>query len=96
MKNPYDLIVKPIITEKTVKLVEEKKYTFEVAKDANKTEVKKAIEEIFEVKVEKVNLVKVPKKQVRFGRFTGFKPVVNKAVVTVSEGEAKLNEIFEV
>lgn len=96
MKNPYDLIVKPIITEKTVKLVEEKKYTFEVAKDANKTEVKKAIEEIFEVKVEKVNLVKVPKKQVRFGRFTGFKPAVNKAVVTVSEGEAKLNEIFEV
>lgn len=96
MKNPYDLIVKPLITEKTLKLVEAGKYTFEVMKGANKTEVKKAIEEIFEVEVQKVNLVKVPKKEVHFGRFKGYKPAVNKAIVTLEKGDIKLNQIFEV
>ena len=72
MENKYDVIVKPLVTEKTVKANEEANtVVFEVAAKANKTEVKQAVEEIFKVKVEKVNIVNVKPKTKRYGRYVG-------------------------
>lgn len=94
MKNPYDVIRRPIITEKTTKLTEERKYTFEVAPDANKIEVKKAVEEVFDVNVESVNIINVRRKKRRVGKYEGMRPGVRKAIVTLAEGQ-KL-DVFEV
>lgn len=86
MKN-YDIIKAPIITEKTAyQMQEENKFTFEVAQGANKTEVKQAVESIFEVKVEKVNIVNVKPKTKRVGRYVGKTNRVRKAIVTLAEG----------
>ena len=91
MKSPYDVIVKQIITEKTVKMIESEdcpygKYTFEVAKGANKVEVKKAVEIAFDVKVKDVNIINVRKKARRMGKYEGFAPAVRKAIVTLEKG----------
>ncbi|HKM29749.1 MAG TPA: 50S ribosomal protein L23 [Bacilli bacterium] len=94
MKNPYDIIVKPLITEKTTKLVEARKYTFEVMQGVNKVEVKQAVEEIFKVKVTKVNILNVRKKERRVGKHAGFCPAVRKAIVTLAEGQTL--DVFEV
>ncbi|MDD2493106.1 MAG: 50S ribosomal protein L23 [Bacilli bacterium] len=94
MKNPYDIIVKPLITEKSTKLVEERKYTFEVMQGVNKVEVKKAVEEIFKVNVIKVNMINVRKKERRVGKYEGFRPAVRKAIVTLAEGQTL--DVFEV
>ncbi|MCB9498306.1 MAG: 50S ribosomal protein L23 [Bacillales bacterium] len=83
----YDIIKKPIITEKSMKLVEKNKYTFEVAKNATKTEVKAAVEEIFNVKVEDVNIINTLPKRKKVGKYTGFLPAVQKAIVTLQEGD---------
>ena len=64
------------------------KYTFEVAQGANKVEVKKAVEVVFNVKVKDVNIINVRKKQRRMGRYEGFCPAVRKAVVTLEEGQS--------
>lgn len=96
MKNPYDIIIKQIITEKTTKLAEENKYTFEVSKEANKIEVKNAIETIFEsknVKVKSVKIINVRKKPHKMGRYEGFKPAVRKAIVTLEKGTLDVFEI---
>ncbi len=87
MANAYEIIVKPIITEKSTRLVEENKYTFEVAKKANKVEIKKAIEEIFKVKVESVNTINVLPKKKRMGRYEGTTSAYKKAIVAVAEGQ---------
>ena len=89
-----EIIKRPIITEKSMLLVEElNKYTFSVDKRANKIQIAKAVEELFSVKVVKVNVINnVPKKK-RVGQHSGFKPAVTKAIVTVAEG-SKI-EIFE-
>ncbi|MDD3170760.1 MAG: 50S ribosomal protein L23 [Bacilli bacterium] len=94
MKNPYDIIVRPLITEKSTKLVEARKYTFEVMQGANKVEIKKAIEEIFKVNVVKVNVINVRKKERRVGKYEGFRPAVRKAIVTLAEGQTL--DVFEV
>ena len=94
MKSPYDIIVKPVITEASMDMLADKKYTFKVATDANKVEIKKAVEEIFDVKVEKVNIVNVRPKKRRVGRYEGFKPSMKKAIVTLAEGQTI--EKFEV
>lgn len=94
MKNVYDIIKRPLITEKTMKLVEEGKYTFEVSKDANKIEVKNAVQEIFKVTVTKVNLISVKGKKKRVGRYEGMKPSMKKAIVTLAVGQRI--EIFDV
>ena len=86
MKNVHDIIIKPIITEDSMDRLQDKKYTFQVAKDANKIEIAKAIEEIFDVKVAKVNTISVKGKEKRMGRFTGFRPDWKKAIVTL-EGD---------
>ena len=80
-----DIIIRPIITEKSMGVVADKKYTFEVAKDADKTQIKKAVEEIFEVKVKKVNTLNKRGKNKRQGRSVGRTKSWKKAVVTLTE-----------
>ena len=67
MKTAYDIIIKPVITEQSMEATEDKKYVFQVAIDANKVEIKKAVEEIFGVKVEKVNTIRMAGKEKRKG-----------------------------
>ncbi len=94
MKDPRDIIRRPIITENSTEMMEEGKYTFEVDIRANKVEVKKAIEQIFDVKVKKVNTLKIPRKQKRYGRYSGFTAERKKAIVTLTE-DSKPIEIFD-
>lgn len=92
-KLAQDIILKPIITEDSMERLPNGKYTFEVAVDANKVEIKKAIEQLFDVKVAKVNTISVKGKEKRMGRYTGFRPDWKKAIVTL-EGE-KTIEFFD-
>ena len=85
MKLAQDIIIKPIITEQSMMGVAFKKYTFKVASDANKVEIAKAVEELFGVKVAKVNTINVSGKMRRYGRFEGYKASWKKAVVTLTE-----------
>lgn len=87
MKTIYDIIKRPIITEKSSALAEKLVYTFEVDVDANKVEIKKAIEEIFKVKVTEIHTVNVKRKAKRMGRYEGFKPAYKKAVVRLEKGQ---------
>ena len=87
MKTSYDIIRRPIITEKSALLAEKAVYTFEVAKDANKVEIKKAIEEIFNVKVVAIRTVNVHKKAKRMSRYEGFKAAYKKAIVRLEPGQ---------
>jgi large subunit ribosomal protein L23 len=91
MKNARDIIKRPVITERTTDLMEENKFAFEVALKANKTEIKAAIEEIFGVKVEKVNTLRVPSKQKRVGRHIGRTSEWKKAIVTLTADSKPLN-----
>lgn len=95
MKNPRDIIRRPVITEASTDLMEDKKYVFEVDPRANKVEVKKAIETIFGVKVEKVNTMRVKGKIKRYGRYSGRRPERKKAIITLAE-DSKAIEVFEV
>ena len=94
MKTGYDVIIRPIITENSMDMAADKKYAFKVAKDANKTEVRKAIEEIFGVDVAKVNVVNVNGKKKRMGRTMGTTSSYKKAVVTLTP-DSKEIEIFQ-
>ena len=94
MKPNYEIIVRPLITEKTMKLVDEGKYTFEVKQGANKVEVKKAVEELFKVEVTAVNMMNTQRKRRRVGKYEGLRPAVQKAIVTLAEGQ-KL-DVFEI
>ncbi|MGI6307277.1 MAG: 50S ribosomal protein L23 [Dethiobacteria bacterium] len=94
MKNPHDIILKPLITEKSTALIEENKYTFVVGKNANKIEIKKAVEEIFGVKVRAVNTVSMKGKQRRVGVHRGYRPDWKKAIVTLDAGSKPI-ELFE-
>jgi large subunit ribosomal protein L23 len=87
MKTSYDIIRRPIITEKSALLAEKAVYTFEVAKDANKVEIKKAIEEIFGVKVVAIRTVNVHRKPKRMSRYEGFKSAYKKAIVRLEPGQ---------
>ncbi|QTM97882.1 MULTISPECIES: 50S ribosomal protein L23 [Sediminibacillus] len=94
MKDPRDIIKRPIITEHSADLMAEKKYTFEVNTKANKTEIKDAVELIFDVKVEKVNTMNLKGKFKRMGRYGGYRPNRKKAVVQLTEDSKEL-EFFE-
>lgn len=94
MKNAYEVIKRPLITEKTTKLIEERKYTFEVMPGVNRIEVKQAVETAFDVKVTDVNIVNVRRKERRVGKYEGLRPAVRKAIVTLAEGQ-KL-DVFEI
>ncbi|HBQ27991.1 50S ribosomal protein L23 [Peptococcaceae bacterium SCADC1_2_3] len=93
MKNPRDILNKPVITEKSMSLVQGGKYTFIVALTANKVEVKKAVEELFKVKVKKVNTLRVKGKAKRVRNIVGRTSEIKKAIVTLREGDRI--EIFE-
>ena len=82
----YQVIKRPIVTEKSTKLAEQLKYTFEVDKNANKIQIKQAVEEIFSVKVKSVNVINEIAKAKRVGQHSGFKPAVSKAIVTLEQG----------
>ena len=87
MSNARDIIIRPLITEKTMKMQDaDNKVTFEVARTANKTQVRIAIEEIFNVKVEKVNIVNVRPRAKRVGKYEGTTSAVRKAIVKLAEG----------
>ena len=95
MKTAYDIIRRPVITEQSMADTENKKYVFEVSKDATKIEIAKAVEEIFGVKVIKVNTLNVTGKLKRTGRYpAGRRPSWKKAVVTLSD-DSKSIEFFE-
>lgn len=79
----HDIIIAPVITEKSNLDINEGKYTFKVAKDASKTEVKKAVEELFNVKVVAVNTVSMPGKEKRMGVHSGKTPDWKKAIVKI-------------
>lgn len=88
MNKARDIIIRPIITEKSMKCMDaDNKVTFEVAKGSNKTEVKQAVEEIFNVKVEKVNILNVKPKTKRMGKYVGKTKAVRKAIVKIAEGQ---------
>ena len=89
MSNARDISVRPIITEKTMQLMDSANtITFEVAKGSNKTEIKMAIEEIFNVKVDSVNTVNVHPKTKRMGRYVGKTKAYKKAYVKLAEGQS--------
>ena len=94
MKYAYDVIKKPVISERSMMGLAENKYTFEVAMNAGKIEIKKAVEEIFGVKVAKVNTIKLPGKWKRMGVYTGKTSATKKAIVTLTPDSKKI-EIFE-
>lgn len=83
-----DLVRRPIVTEKATILLEDNKYTFEVAPQATKTQIKAAIEDLFDVKVIRVNTQRPPHKKRRVGRFVGNRPHYKRAVVTLAEGDS--------
>ena len=94
MKTPYDVIIAPVITEKSMDDAASRKYTFKVAKTANKTEIKNAVEAAFGVTVDKVNTANYDGKIKRQGRYEGRTPGYKKAIVTLSES-SKTIEFFE-
>lgn len=93
-RTAYDIIKKPIITEKTMSQAAEKKYTFEVAKEVNKIEIKKAVEEVFGVNVKKVNTMIVLGKIKKQGVHVGKRPDWKKAIVTLTDA-SKTIEFFD-
>lgn len=94
MKDPRDIIKRPVITERTSDLMANKKYVFEVDIRANKTEIKKAVEQIFKVKVVGVNTLRMPAKPKRYGRYSGFRSEWKKAIVSLHPDSKEL-EFFE-
>ena len=95
MKTAYEIIKRPIVTEQSMEAATFKKYTFEVAKDANKIEIAKAVEEIFGVKVAKVNTLNMQGKAKRVGRYPeGRRPSWKKAMVPLT-ADSKSIEFFE-
>jgi len=94
MKTVYDIIRRPIITEQSMEGVGRKKYVFEVDREANKFEIKKAVEEIFGVKVAKINTINYKGKLKRQGVYVGRRPDWKKAIVTLTE-DSKPIEFFE-
>ena len=95
MRTAYDVILQPIITEQSMEAVDQKKYVFKVARDANKIEIKKAVEQIFGVEVVKVTTTTVHGKKKRTGSYPiGSTPTWKKAVVKLSD-DSKTIEYFE-
>ncbi len=94
MKTAHDVIIRPVLSEKSMDGIEDKVYTFEVAKTANKTEIRQAVEEVFDVKVAKVNTLRTLGKIKRQGRTSGRTPEVKKAIVTLKAGSKGI-EFFD-
>ncbi|MBR5089083.1 MAG: 50S ribosomal protein L23 [Ruminiclostridium sp.] len=93
-RTAQDIIVRPIITENSMEGIADRKYTFRVANFANKIEIKKAVEKLFNVKVEKVNTISVKGKKKRMGRNEGYTSDWKKAIVTLT-ADSKTIEFFD-
>jgi large subunit ribosomal protein L23 len=91
--HPNEILLAPVVSEKSYSLINDRKYSFRVHKDAHKTQIRQAVEQLFEVHVERVNIVKVQSKPKRRGFHRGTRPGWKKAIVQVREGETI--EIFE-
>ena len=91
--HPNEVLLAPVVSEKSYSLIADRKYSFRVHPDAHKTQVRQAVEELFDVKVERVNIVKVQSKPKRRGMHKGIRPGWKKAIVQLREGHAI--EIFE-
>jgi large subunit ribosomal protein L23 len=91
--HPNQILLAPVVSEKSYSLITDRKYTFRVHKDAHKTQIRQAVEELFDVEVESVNVVKVQPKPKRRGYTRGTKPGWKKAIVKLAEGHEI--EIFE-
>jgi large subunit ribosomal protein L23 len=85
--NPRDVLLRPLITEKTAQMMQDNKYTFKVALTANKIEIGQAVEEIFKVKVLAVNTMRVMGKIKRMGKHSGRRPDYKKAIVKLAPGQ---------
>ena len=94
MKSVYDIIMKPIVSEKSMAAMQDKTYVFAVAKDANKIEIGKAIEELFGVDVKKVNIINMKGQKRRMGRYEGYTSDWKKAIVTLT-ADSKTIEFFD-
>ena len=94
MKMVQDIIIKPIITEASMDMIADKKYTFKVATDATKPEIAKAVEELFGVKVASVNVISMKKKPKRLGVHFGYTSDWKKAIVTLTP-DSKTIEFFD-
>ena len=94
MKTAYDIILKPVITERSMDDAQSRKYTFKVALGANKTEVKSALEEIFEIEIAKVHIMNIRAKKKRQGRTSGMTSRSRKAIVTLKPNSKEI-EFFE-
>ena len=91
--HPSQVLIRPVVSEKSYTQIQANQYTFQVHKDAHKTQIRQAVEELFEVKVERVNVVKVQPKPKRRGTIKGTKPGWKKAIVQLKKGDSI--EIFE-
>ena len=91
--HPGQVLLRPVISEKSYEQITQNKYTFKVHRDAHKTQVRQAVEELFDVKVVNVNIVKVQSKPKRRGMFRGSRPGWKKAIVELKAGDSI--EIFE-
>jgi large subunit ribosomal protein L23 len=91
--HPNEVLLAPVVSEKSYSLIGDNKYSFRIHPDAHKTQVRQAVEQLFEVKVERVNIVKVQSKPKRRGVSKGTRPGWKKAIVQLAEGESI--EIFE-
>ena len=91
--HPNEVLLAPVVSEKSYSLIGDRKYTFKVHKDAHKTQVRQAVEELFGVRVQEVNILKVQPKPKRRGAFKGTRPGWKKAIVQLREGQSI--EIFE-
>ena len=91
--HPNQVLLAPVVSEKSYSLITDRQYTFKVHEDAHKTQIRQAVEELFEVKVESVNVVKVQSKPKKRGPIKGRRPGWKKAIVELKEGYEI--EIFE-
>jgi large subunit ribosomal protein L23 len=91
--HPNEVLLAPVVSEKSYSLIDDNKYSFRIHPDAHKTQVRQAVEQLFDVKVQRVNIVKVQSKPKRRGISKGTRPGWKKAIVQLAEGESI--EIFE-
>jgi large subunit ribosomal protein L23 len=91
--HPGEVLIRPVVSEKSYEQIQENRYTFQVHKDAHKTQIRQAVEELFDVKVVGVNVVKVRPKPKRRGLFKGMRPGWKKAIVELKAGDTI--DIFE-
>jgi large subunit ribosomal protein L23 len=94
MKTAYDIIIKPVISERSMDDAQLRKYTFKVTREAIKTQVKHALEEIFGIEIKQVNIMNVKGKKKRQGRTSGMTSASKKAIVTLTEGSKEI-EFFQ-